>query len=280
MLSARILKLFFLSYIPSELTNLLPCFQVHTSGRNFEEHDLSYEQWKSVLHLSTRWEFDSIRKLALRSIKPPTSFDQLLLARTYNVDHWVLPALSALCKRRRPTSVKEARQMNTEDIVVVATVREEIRSRRPFVDTSEIERRIEAAQVKVVTHADDDDDDDDSESESEEEYAADPMDGATHPYPGPVLAAVIPGGAFGRHPPVSGQPPDRPVTPPGGPFRPLGRPVPPPSDEPVPASPGAPVPPPVPAPGAPVPSRPNAVRTRASRTRADPAHPPPHPRAP
>ena len=42
--------------------------------------------------------------------------------------------------------------MRIEDIVVVATVREEIRSQKPFVDTTGLERRIEAAQVKVVAH--------------------------------------------------------------------------------------------------------------------------------
>ena len=217
MSSARILKRFSLLYIPSESTNPFPCRQVYTFARIFEEHDLSYEQWKSVLNLSTRWGFASQRKLALRSIKPPTAFDQLLLARTYNVDHWILPALSALCKRKRPTSAKEVRQMSVEDIVVVATVREEIRSRRPFVDTADIERRVEAAQVKVVASVDDNDDD--SESEDEEAHVADtiPKEGggerAIHPYP------VFPGSSFGRHPPVSGQSAgtpvmSRPVTPP------------------------------------------------------------------
>ena len=107
--------------------------------------------------------------------------------------------------------------MSVEDIVVVATVREEIRSRRPFVDTADIERRVEAAQVKVVANVDDNDDD--SESEDEEAHVADtiPREGggerAIHPYP------VFPGSSFGRHPPVSGQSAgapvmSRPVTPP------------------------------------------------------------------
>ena len=107
--------------------------------------------------------------------------------------------------------------MSVEDIVVVATVREEIRSRRPFVDTADIERRVEAAQVKVVANVDDNDDD--SESEDEEAHVADiiPKEGggerAIHPYP------VFPGSSFGRHPPVSGQSAgtpvmSRPVTPP------------------------------------------------------------------
>ncbi|KAI9441599.1 hypothetical protein H4582DRAFT_1809910, partial [Lactarius indigo] len=94
---------------------------------NFEGHELTCEQWKSILHLSTCWGFASLRKLALKSIKPPTSHDQLVLARTYSIDHWVLPALTALCERTLPLSLDEAQQMKMEDVILVATVREEIR---------------------------------------------------------------------------------------------------------------------------------------------------------
>ncbi|KAI9465230.1 hypothetical protein BJY52DRAFT_1164882, partial [Lactarius psammicola] len=94
---------------------------------NFGVHELTYEQWKSVLHLSTRWGFASLRKLALKSIKPPTSHDQFILARTYSIDHWVLPALTALCERTLPLSLDEALQMSMEDVILVATVREEVR---------------------------------------------------------------------------------------------------------------------------------------------------------
>jgi hypothetical protein len=120
---------------------------------DFEEHGLSYEQWKSVLHLSTRWGFASLRKLALRYIEPPTPFDQLLLARAYLVDHWVLPALSALCERTVPLSLSEARQMSIEDVVLIATVREDIRHHELQVDSSEIEHCIEAAQAGMFAAA-------------------------------------------------------------------------------------------------------------------------------
>ena len=172
MSSARILKLFSLSFIQSELPNpLCPVSEFYTPvpARNFEEHDLSYERWKSVLHLSTRWGFTSLRKLALQSINPPTSFDRLLLARTYSVDDWVLPALSALCERTKPIGLKEARQMSPEDIVLVTNIREEIRMRRPFVDTTEIKDRIETAQVRIVAHLTSDNDSAvDSENEADE----------------------------------------------------------------------------------------------------------------
>ena len=100
-----------------------------------------------MLHLSTQWGFASIRRLALNNIQPPSPHDQLLLARTYSVDHWVIPALSALCERIAPLSVDSARQMNVEDIVIVAAVRENIRSHTLQVDMAEIPGRVEAAQA-------------------------------------------------------------------------------------------------------------------------------------
>ena len=122
--------------------------------RNFEQRDLSYEEWKSVLHLSTRWDFASIRRLALNNIQPQTPHDRLLLARTYSVDHWVNPALSAICEREAPLSLGEARQMDIEDVVLVATVREDIRGCNIQVDAAEIPRRVEAAQAGKPFHID------------------------------------------------------------------------------------------------------------------------------
>ena len=116
-------------------------------GRNFEGNDFSYEEWKSVLNLSTRWGFTSIRRLALGSIKPPTAHDRLLLARTYSVDDWVIPALSALCERMTPLTLWEARQMSIEDVVLVSTVREDIRNHTLQVGSAEIPLRVEAEQL-------------------------------------------------------------------------------------------------------------------------------------
>ena len=119
-------------------------------GRDFEGNDFSYEEWRSVLHLSTRWGFASIRRLALGSIQPPTAHDRLLLARTYSVDDWVIPALSALCERTAPLSLSEARQMSIEDVVLVSTVREDIRSHAVQVDSAEIPLRIQAEQLGAL----------------------------------------------------------------------------------------------------------------------------------
>jgi hypothetical protein len=117
-----------------------------TTHRDFEQDDLSYEEWKSVLHLSTHWDFASIRRLALNGIQPPTPHDRLLLARKYSVNDWVIPALSGLCERSAPLSLDEACQMNMEDVVVVTTVREDIRNQTLQVDAAEISRHVISAQ--------------------------------------------------------------------------------------------------------------------------------------
>ncbi|KAH9051015.1 hypothetical protein EDB83DRAFT_1360523 [Lactarius deliciosus] len=115
---------------------------------NFGAYELTYEQWRSVLHLSTHWGFTSLREFALKSITP-TPHDQLVLARTYSIDHWVLPALTALCERSFPLSLDEARQMSMGDVVLVARVREEIRGSTLRVGAADIRRHIEVAQAQA-----------------------------------------------------------------------------------------------------------------------------------
>ena len=65
----------------------------------------------------------------------------------HSVDHWVVPALSALCERTTPLTLSEAQQMDIEDVVLVSTVREDIRGRTLQVDTAEIPLRVEAEQL-------------------------------------------------------------------------------------------------------------------------------------
>jgi len=106
-----------------------------------------------VLSLSTRWGFASLRRLALKSVDPPTPFDQLLLARAYSIDDWVSPALTALCERTVPLSLSEARQMSVEDVVLITTVREGIRPHALQVDPDEIPNCIEAVQIGIQAGA-------------------------------------------------------------------------------------------------------------------------------
>jgi hypothetical protein len=63
-----------------------------------------------------------------------------------------LPALTELCSRTLPLSLDEARQMSMEDVVLVATVREEIRGGALRVDIADISRHVEVAQAGKQNH--------------------------------------------------------------------------------------------------------------------------------
>ncbi|KAI0002271.1 hypothetical protein BJV74DRAFT_765562 [Russula compacta] len=112
---------------------------------NFNASDeRSFKEWTSILDLSTRWGFTTIRDLAIRCLKPPTPLQRLLLARKYGVEEWMLPALQELCERPLPLTLDEARLMDVEDIVLVGSVRETVRSHVLAVKSAGIGDCIEA----------------------------------------------------------------------------------------------------------------------------------------
>ncbi|KAI0295263.1 hypothetical protein BC826DRAFT_968513 [Russula brevipes] len=107
-----------------------------------EEH--SFEEWSSILDLSTRWGFTSIRDLAIRCVEPPCPLHRLILARKYSIEQWVLPSLLELCERPQPLSPDEARLMDLEDVVLVGFVRQSVRSPTRIVGGTAIRDRIQA----------------------------------------------------------------------------------------------------------------------------------------
>jgi hypothetical protein len=69
--------------------------------------------------------------------------------------------------------------MRIEDVVLVATVREKIRDRKPRVDTGNITSRIKAIQARILTHETSDDDGDSEKSTESEAGKEPPKDVAT-----------------------------------------------------------------------------------------------------
>ena len=67
----------------------------------------------------------------------------LLLARTYSVNGWVIPALYELCLRSVPLTLDESRQMDIEDVVLVTTVREDIHNHALQVNAAETPRHVD-----------------------------------------------------------------------------------------------------------------------------------------
>ncbi|KAH9965449.1 hypothetical protein BC827DRAFT_857254 [Russula dissimulans] len=104
----------------------------------------SFEELSSILDLATRWGFTSIRDMAIRCLNPPTSYQRLILGRKYVIEEWILPALQELCERPEPVTLDEARLMDFEDVVLVESIRETIRSRSLRVRSAGIKECIEA----------------------------------------------------------------------------------------------------------------------------------------
>jgi hypothetical protein len=104
----------------------------------------SYEELLSILDLSTRWGFTSIRKMAIRRLKPPTPLQRLILGRKYAIEDWTLLALQDLCERPLPLAFDEASLMTIEDVILVGSVRESVRSHTLTVESVGITDCIEA----------------------------------------------------------------------------------------------------------------------------------------
>ncbi len=112
--------------------------------RNYNTlEERSFEEWSFVLDLSTRWGFTSFRDLAIRCIKPPDPLKKLLLARKHAVEKWTLPALLEICSRSEPLSLEEARLMDYEDVMLVGSVRQAVRSSALTFNRAEIRNCIQ-----------------------------------------------------------------------------------------------------------------------------------------
>ena len=89
------------------------------------------DEWTSILHLATRWEFTDIRALAINSIQSLniTPVDRIVISRDYDISgRWTLAAYTALCDRPEALTLEEASRLGLETSVRIAQMREQMRS--------------------------------------------------------------------------------------------------------------------------------------------------------
>ena len=82
--------------------------------------------------------------MAIRCLNPPTPHQRLILGRKYDIDQWILPALQELCERPNPPTPDEARLMGLEDVILVGSVREKVRTHALTANSAGIMDRIKA----------------------------------------------------------------------------------------------------------------------------------------
>ncbi|KAI6040621.1 hypothetical protein EDC04DRAFT_1459408 [Pisolithus marmoratus] len=103
---------------------------------------LAHNQWISVLKLSTMWDFNNLRNVAIQHLDVPSGplgpADKFALASKYETKKWLLPALIALARRSEPISVEEGRCIGFENALKLAAVREKLAAIREEVRATKV----------------------------------------------------------------------------------------------------------------------------------------------
>jgi len=90
------------------------------------------DEWTSILHLATRWEFTDIRALAIRELQSLSlnPIDKIALSREFDIQgRWTVDAYTALCERPDALTVPEASRLGLETATRIAQMRELLRAR-------------------------------------------------------------------------------------------------------------------------------------------------------
>jgi hypothetical protein len=89
----------------------------------------SAPEWIAILDLSTRWEFDDIRELAIKQllehkIEP---VEKIELEHKYKITRqWAYDAYIDLCSRRPPLTSEEAERLGIETATLINQARERL----------------------------------------------------------------------------------------------------------------------------------------------------------
>lgn len=82
----------------------------------------------SVLHLSTMWQMNQYRRIAIKCLSSPsaklTPEYKFYLAMKFRVKQWFIPSLNELARREKPMGLSEHKWLGTERILKLCEVRE------------------------------------------------------------------------------------------------------------------------------------------------------------
>ena len=96
--------------------------------RDYARLDLTtIAEWTSVLKLSTAWDFESIRELAIVRLLPllcEHPLEMLITARLYHVDEWVDAVIYDMAERDETLDDSEADRLDLADLMCIMKLRE------------------------------------------------------------------------------------------------------------------------------------------------------------
>ncbi|KAF8345183.1 hypothetical protein F5887DRAFT_917467 [Amanita rubescens] len=91
---------------------------------------LTLEEWQSVLKLASLYDMVDVKTLVIEKMEPllinlPSL--QIHLAKTYNIQKWLAPALYRLTQRAKPLDEEDARLVGLSDSLKICALREKLR---------------------------------------------------------------------------------------------------------------------------------------------------------
>jgi len=89
------------------------------------------DEWISILHLATRWEFDDVRALAIRELEqyPFSALKIIMLSQHFDFcTPWTLKAYTELCERRKELTSDEETVLGLRTATRIALLRERLRT--------------------------------------------------------------------------------------------------------------------------------------------------------
>ncbi|KAF7973585.1 hypothetical protein HWV62_14872 [Athelia sp. TMB] len=95
------------------------------------------DQWTSILHLSAKWGFESIKFLAIdRLTAHAAPIDKIVLGRRYGIDDWLPGSYEAVCMRADPLTMEEGMKLGWEDAIRISTARQVYGCAKPRHETA------------------------------------------------------------------------------------------------------------------------------------------------
>ncbi|KAF7981392.1 hypothetical protein HWV62_33887 [Athelia sp. TMB] len=82
-------------------------------------------QWTSILHLAAKWEFESIKLLAIDNLTAnAVPVDKIVLGRRYGIVEWLPGAYQAVCTREDSLTLQEGMKLGVEDVIKISAARQ------------------------------------------------------------------------------------------------------------------------------------------------------------
>jgi len=93
------------------------------------------DEWKSILEMSTKYEFVEIREMAINTLSKTfmDPIDKISIAQQYDIRlDWVITSFIELCLREAPLTYEEGLKLGMKIVTKLASAREILRTSRDF----------------------------------------------------------------------------------------------------------------------------------------------------